>query len=59
MANCEIKYCANCAQNHLEHEFQDATYGKFKRVFNVNEKTGIGCCTVCNNGKKLRSKICS
>lgn len=54
MANCEIKYCANCAQNHLEHEFQDTTYGKFKRVFNINEKTGTGCCTVCNSGKKIK-----
>lgn len=52
MANTEIKYCTNCAQNNIEHKFQDVTYGKFKRVFNINEKTGVGNCTVCNSGKK-------
>lgn len=54
MANTEIKYCASCAQGHIEHEFQDNTYGKFKRVFNVNEKTGVGTCTICNSGKKIK-----
>jgi hypothetical protein len=32
-----------------ESEFQDLTYGKQNRVFNVDEK-GKGKCTVC--GKK-------
>lgn len=54
MANTEIKHCANCAQNNIEHEFQDTTYGKFRRVFNVNEKTGLGSCTICNGGKKIK-----
>ena len=52
MANTEIKYCASCAANNITHEFQDNTYGKFKRVFNVNEKTGSCSCTICNSGKK-------
>lgn len=43
MANTEIKYCNSYAQNNIVHEFQDTTYGKFKRVFNINEKTGMGC----------------
>lgn len=54
MANTEIKYCNSCAQNNIVHEFQDTTYGKFKRVFNINEKTGIGVCIVCNNDKKVK-----
>lgn len=54
MANTEIKYCANCAQNNIEHDFQDTTYGKFRRVFNVNEKTGSSSCTICNGGKKIK-----
>lgn len=54
MANTEIKYCANCAQNHIEHEFQDRTYGKFKRVFNINEQTGSATCTVCSGNKKVK-----
>ena len=54
MANTEEKFCSNCSANKIEHDFQDATYGKFKRVFNVNEKTGTKTCTVCNSGKKLK-----
>lgn len=54
MANTEIKYCASCSANNIEHEFQDTTYGKYKRVFNVNEKTGVGTCTICNSGKKIK-----
>ncbi|MEG0773613.1 MAG: hypothetical protein RR409_09805 [Clostridium sp.] len=54
MANSEIKYCTNCSVNNIEHKFQDITYGKFKRVFNINEKTGTSTCTVCCSGKKTK-----
>lgn len=54
MANTEIKYCSNCSANKIEHEFQDNTYGKYRRVFNINEKTGVGNCTVCSSGKKIK-----
>lgn len=54
MTNTEIKYCNSCAQNNIVHKFQDTTYGKFKRVFNINEKTGVGTCTICNNDKKVK-----
>lgn len=50
----EIKYCKNCADNHINHEFQDKTYGKYNRVFNVSEKTGTSTCTVCASGKKVK-----
>ena len=30
----EIKFCKNCADNKITHEFQDEKYGKFIRVFN-------------------------
>ena len=46
----EIKYCPNCAKQHIEHTFQDTTYGKYNRVFNPN-KDG-GSCTVCGDSKK-------
>ena len=46
-----IKRCGYCAHNNITHDFQDAEYGKFNRVFNVSEK-GDMCCTVCNSGKK-------
>lgn len=54
MDNTEIKYCSSCASNKIEHEFQDTTYGKYRRVFNINEQTGMGTCTVCANGKKIK-----
>lgn len=54
MANTEIKHCNNCAANKITHEFQDNIYGKYKRVFNINENTGVGTCTVCNGGKKIK-----
>lgn len=54
MANTIIKYCSNCATNKIDHEFQDNVYGKYKRVFNLSEKTGTCTCTVCAGGKKLK-----
>lgn len=50
MDNVKIKYCSNCYSEKKEHEYQDNMYGKYKRVFNLNTDTGVGCCTVC--GKK-------
>lgn len=51
MANVDIKYCTFCASNKINHEFQDKTYGRFNRVFNINEETGACRCTVCGNKK--------
>lgn len=48
----ETKYCKNCADKHITHTFQDQLYGKFIRLFNINEKTGTTVCTVCGDGKK-------
>lgn len=58
MANTEIKYCNICAKYNIVHKFQDTTYGKFKRVFNINEKTGVGTCTIPTEktGKSLKSR---
>lgn len=50
----EIKYCKNCGENRITHEFQDEKYGKYNRVFNVGEKSGTSTCTVCGNGKKSK-----
>lgn len=49
-----IKSCPNCKANNITHDFQDKTYGKFNRVFNISEKTGSEVCTVCNGGKKKK-----
>lgn len=53
MENTVVKKCSNCEQNNITHDFQDAQYGKFVRVFNVSEKGGENC-TICNNGKKVK-----
>lgn len=49
MDSCKIKKC-NC-----EHDFQDKTYGKFKRLFTLTRKAkGIDVlyrCTVCKTEK--------
>lgn len=49
-----IQRCHNCAQNKIEHPYQDRVYGKYMRLFNVGEKSGQAVCTVCANGKKLK-----
>ena len=42
-----IKYCKNCSDKNITHEFQDKTYGKYIRVQNPTYKKD-GCrCTVC------------
>lgn len=53
MPTYEVKHCPNCAQNNITHEFQDAQYGKFNRVFNTSEK-GTMTCTVCSNGSNKK-----
>lgn len=53
MASYEVKHCTNCEQHGIIHEFQDRTYGKYNRVFNVSEKSGMSC-TVCNNGSNKK-----
>lgn len=53
MASYEVKHCANCEQHGITHEFQDNTYGKYNRVFNVSEKGNMSC-TVCNNGSNKK-----
>lgn len=50
----KVAYCTNCAHSNIEHDFQDQTYGKFNRAFNISDKTGIAVCTVCGNGKKSK-----
>lgn len=50
----EIKFCKNCADNKITHEFQDEKYGKFIRVFNIGEKSGTSTCTICNGNKKAK-----
>ncbi len=47
MDNTKIRICNNCQAKHIAHEFQDNTYGKYKRVFNVNFEKEIGYCSVC------------
>lgn len=51
----EIKFCKNCADNKITHEFQDEKYGKFIRVFNIGEKSGTSTCTIVMAVKKLRN----
>lgn len=48
-----IKYCSNCEAHNIEHKFQDTKYGKWQRVFNVNE-SGSTTCTVCGFGNKKK-----
>lgn len=48
----ETRYCKNCADKKIIHEFQDKLYGKFVRLFNTNPKTSQSACTVCGDGKK-------
>lgn len=31
------KFCPNCSSKNITHDFQDKTYGKFMRIFNVSE----------------------
>ena len=45
MAENNVMMCHECAAKKITHEFQDATYGKWMRVHNVNEKTGTRTCT--------------
>lgn len=47
-----IKQCANCANSNIEHNYQDAQYGKFNRVINESEKGGK--CTVCGSQTKVQ-----
>ena len=51
-----IMQCHECARTKTTHEFQDATYGKWMRVHNVNEKTGARVCTVCGAGGNKKKK---
>lgn len=51
--NTKIMRCSNCANNHIEHPFQDSQYNKYFRVFNIAEN-GTAVCTVCGNGKKKK-----
>ena len=48
----KTKFCSSCSHSNHIHDFQDKTYGKFTRVFNVDDKTGTEVCTVCGSGKK-------
>lgn len=41
------KFCSNCSSKNITHEFQDKTYGKFMRIFNVSEDQKKMTCTVC------------
>lgn len=52
--SAEVKYCIECSKKNLTHDFQDTQYGKFFRVFNVNEKTGTRGCTICGAGRKSK-----
>ena len=52
--NSVIQRCPHCAQNRIEHPYQDKCYGKYFRVMNVGEKSGQVVCTVCANGKKAK-----
>ena len=54
MANTQINYCGTCAHKKIEHKFQDKQYGKFNRVFNINEKLETKTCTVCGTTTKLK-----
>ena len=47
-----IKRCHICESNKISHEYQDAVYGKYIRVFNQGTKAEK--CTVCNNGTPKR-----
>jgi hypothetical protein len=56
MAENNVMQCHECSAKKITHEFQDATYGKWMRVHNVNEKTGSRTCTVCGAGSNKKKK---
>lgn len=51
--NVIIKRCNNCANNKIEHAYQDSVYGRYNRVFIADSKGGANC-TVCKNGQKTK-----
>lgn len=39
-----------------DHKFQDYTYGKSNRLFNVNEKQTEAKCSVCNSKLTIKQE---
>lgn len=48
------KFCPNCSSKNITHDFQDKTYGKFMRIFNLSGDEKKMTCTVC--GTKIENK---
>lgn len=48
MAGTTVSIC-NC-----KHEFQEKTYGKNRRLFNLTQSGDKGTCTVCGTIKNLK-----
>lgn len=37
-------------------EFQDSKYGKYNRIFNLDQSGTKGTCTVCGSKKQISSR---